>query len=356
MSGKNQNDFYSILGVSRSASLEEIKKAYKKLAIKWHPDKNPENQAEATEMFKLIGEAYEVLSDPVKRRDYDSGGMSYNYEDDYDEPSFTRSNSGRNHGRSTGRRSHFSDQRAFDIFNAFFSQFDDDMRAFHEDAFGSFGAFGGGGARASRRVRDPFAGFGFGSSLMDDFFGGGDPFSMNSFSSGGGAGSFQSFSSFSSSSGGGGGRMISRSVSTSTYIGPDGRKVTRKETTVTNPDGSKQVDVEETTEEPDGRRSSQRIDYGGDNGHHSRLGFDDYQNYSSRDLQGSSLRRMNTTGHASSSSSSSNRLSYGHGSSSSSNTKKHSSASSPYDDYRYDDKYSSYSSSSSAPKRQSIRK
>lgn len=67
-------DFYDVLGVSRTASEAEIKKSYRKLAVKWHPDKNPNNQAEASEKFKLIAEAYEVLSDPVKRRQYDMTG------------------------------------------------------------------------------------------------------------------------------------------------------------------------------------------------------------------------------------------------------------------------------------------
>lgn len=67
-------DFYSVLGIQRNAGEEEIKKAYRKLAMKWHPDKNPNNSEQATEKFKLISEAYEVLSDPVKRRQYDLGG------------------------------------------------------------------------------------------------------------------------------------------------------------------------------------------------------------------------------------------------------------------------------------------
>lgn len=72
-----RKDLYRILGVSRDADDDEIKKAYKKAALKFHPDKqagkNDEEQEKATEMFKSIGEAYEVLSDPDKKRMYDEG-------------------------------------------------------------------------------------------------------------------------------------------------------------------------------------------------------------------------------------------------------------------------------------------
>lgn len=67
-------DYYKTLGVSKSASEDEIKRAYKKLAIKWHPDKNPNNKAAAEEKFKEIGEAYEVLSDKNKRQVFDVYG------------------------------------------------------------------------------------------------------------------------------------------------------------------------------------------------------------------------------------------------------------------------------------------
>lgn len=61
-------DYYKILEVNRSASVSDIKKAYRRLALKWHPDKNPDNQDEATKKFKEISEAYEVLSDEKKRK------------------------------------------------------------------------------------------------------------------------------------------------------------------------------------------------------------------------------------------------------------------------------------------------
>ena len=68
-------DYYKVLGVNKNASTDDIKKAYKKLARKWHPDKNPNNSDEATKRFKEVSEAYQVLVDDNKRRVYDHGGM-----------------------------------------------------------------------------------------------------------------------------------------------------------------------------------------------------------------------------------------------------------------------------------------
>lgn len=67
-----RKDLYKILGIEKDATENEIKKAYRKLAIVHHPDKNPDDEG-AAERFKDIGEAYETLSDPEKRARYDSG-------------------------------------------------------------------------------------------------------------------------------------------------------------------------------------------------------------------------------------------------------------------------------------------
>lgn len=69
-------EYYDILGVTKTASADEIKKAYKSLALKWHPDRNPDNTKEATEKFKEISEAYSILSDPDKRKLYDLKGKN----------------------------------------------------------------------------------------------------------------------------------------------------------------------------------------------------------------------------------------------------------------------------------------
>eukprot|EP01083_Nonionella_stella_P007610 21938_1 len=71
-----ETDYYKILNVSRNATPEQIKKSFRKLALKWHPDKNPKNKEKAEQMFKQIGEAYGVLTDPEKKSMYDRFGSA----------------------------------------------------------------------------------------------------------------------------------------------------------------------------------------------------------------------------------------------------------------------------------------
>ncbi|OOG78528.1 molecular chaperone DnaJ [Algoriphagus sp. A40] len=115
-----KRDYYEVLGVTKSASAEEIKKAYRKLAIQFHPDKNPDNP-EAEDKFKEAAEAYEVLSNPEKKARYDQ---------------FGHQGLGGNGGFSGGG------MNMEDIF----SQFGD---IFGGGGFGSF--FGGGGGRRTKK-------------------------------------------------------------------------------------------------------------------------------------------------------------------------------------------------------------
>lgn len=84
------NDYYSILGISKNATQDEIKKAYRNLAFKYHPDRNPDDK-QAEEKFKKISEAYDTLGDEKKRAEYDkfgSAGTSYNSENSYYQNSY----------------------------------------------------------------------------------------------------------------------------------------------------------------------------------------------------------------------------------------------------------------------------
>eukprot|EP00931_Biecheleriopsis_adriatica_P078860 TRINITY_DN52276_c0_g1_i1.p1 TRINITY_DN52276_c0_g1~~TRINITY_DN52276_c0_g1_i1.p1 ORF type:complete len:342 (-),score=68.08 TRINITY_DN52276_c0_g1_i1:250-1212(-) len=133
------DDYYQVLGVAAQASEAEVAKAYKKLALRYHPDKNPEDQEKAEQDFKRITEAYEVLRDPEKRRCYDKLGKE-------------------------GVAGNVSSDASQDLFDALFG-------AQGRDPFASF-SFGGHNRRGSRLhvYEDDLA----------DLLGGGFPFDMGS--------------------------------------------------------------------------------------------------------------------------------------------------------------------------------
>ncbi|KAK2953555.1 putative Chaperone protein DnaJ [Blattamonas nauphoetae] len=147
-------DYYQVLGVQRNATEDEIKKAYKKLALKWHPDRNPDNKEKATEEFKKIGEAYEVLSDQEKRKIYDrygeeglkgSAGGAENFSGGAEGPQFFTFTSS---GMPGGSRMSFHDP--FEIFSQVFGSGFGGMGA-GDDDFGHFDSFFGGSGRRSRK-------------------------------------------------------------------------------------------------------------------------------------------------------------------------------------------------------------
>lgn len=201
-----KRDYYEVLEVSRTSTPDQIKKAYRKLAVKWHPDKNPDNLKEAEERFKEIGEAYTILSDPDKRSHYDRYG--------FEGPDSSAT------GFSSAHTFDFSD--ANDIFRRFFGGRDPFAHFMDDDFFGMSEEHQPN--RSSRRSRDPFSMF---SSFGD--FGFGD------FGSDMTGGTTQFFSSSSSSTGGRG--ATSKSVRTFTTT-QNGQTVTKTITTITRPDGS----------------------------------------------------------------------------------------------------------------------
>ena len=185
----SKKDYYEVLGVPKDATDEVIRKAYKKLAIKWHPDKHVDDKKEAEEKFKEISEAYSVLSDPKKKREYDTGGMDFDFGDFDNFDPFAMFESFFGH-RKHGGFSHFG-------FGGFGDDDDDD------DVF-----------------KNAFPKHKFGFGFDDDDFGFGGDF--------------------------GGGMGQSTSVKKTTQI-INGKKITKTETTTIDSNGNKKTVVKEET-------------------------------------------------------------------------------------------------------------
>ena len=154
---KMSRDYYNILGVTKGATDDEIKKAYRKLAMKWHPDKNPDNKATAEKKFQEISEAYEVLSDSNKKAIYDQ------YGEDGLKGGAMPGQGGMPGGFhfSTGSGGQFHPSNPEDIFKAFFgggSPFGG--ASFGGDDFGSMGGNGGFQSFSTGGIPGGFAGMG----------------------------------------------------------------------------------------------------------------------------------------------------------------------------------------------------
>ncbi|KAA8542374.1 hypothetical protein F0562_023490 [Nyssa sinensis] len=135
-------DYYNILKVNRNASDEDLKKSYRRLAMIWHPDKNPSNKREAEAKFKQISEAYDVLSDPQKRQIYDLYGEEALKSGQVPPPpSSARGGGPHHHHQHPNPSFRFSPRDADDIY---------------AELFGGSDGVGGGGSGRSRVFKDGY--------------------------------------------------------------------------------------------------------------------------------------------------------------------------------------------------------
>jgi curved DNA-binding protein CbpA len=246
----SKRDYYEILEVPKTSTEDQIKKAYRKLALKWHPDKNPDNVAQAEEKFKEIGEAFAVLSDKDKRTIYDKyGHQGLEGRPAHSSPGFSGADDffSSGFGRGFSGFNHFGFSDAENIFRQFFggrdpfSEFFDDDDLFDGRGRREETKKGRNDGRINQRRTDPFEnmfnmGFGrFGSGFDDsddddDFanFGMGGMGSMKGQSN---VKTFTRSSTFGSSGGG-----PSKSVQTVTET-RNGKTVSKTITTIRHADG-----------------------------------------------------------------------------------------------------------------------
>ncbi len=142
-------DYYKVLGIDKTATAEQVKSAYRKLARKYHPDLNP-NNAEAEKLFKQVNEANEVLSDPEKRKKYDTYGADWKQAEEFEKAKQRQQSAG-------------GDRHSFGGGQEYYS-FGGEGNEDYSDFFASM--FGGAGSRSSGRQQTRFKGQDFKASLQ----------------------------------------------------------------------------------------------------------------------------------------------------------------------------------------------
>lgn len=138
-------DYYKVLGIDKSASTDDVKKAYRKLARKYHPDLNP-NDPNAKKLFQQVNEANEVLSDPEKRKKYDQYGENWEHADQFDQ---ARSAQGARGGNPFEGFGNAGNEGSWSYSTGDGGDFSD----FFQSMFGGGGASGFGGRRRSSAFR-----------------------------------------------------------------------------------------------------------------------------------------------------------------------------------------------------------
>nr|CAI5868542.1 unnamed protein product [Callosobruchus analis] len=152
-------DYYKILSIPRNATKDQIKKAYKQLALKWHPDKNPDKPEEASKRFREISQAYEVLSDPKKKKSYDLYGKDgFSSRPDRDDDGYC----------DYGGFGLFSFRDPEDIFREFFGGSISEIFGLTSPSRRNSHRRGSNQSNRSNSLFTP--------NDMDSFFGGGSPF------------------------------------------------------------------------------------------------------------------------------------------------------------------------------------
>ena len=234
----DQDDLYKILGVNETDPDDVIKKAYKKLAIRWHPDKNKDNKEESEKKFKEISHAFSIIGDKEKRKEYDNmkkfgnGNFGNNF------GGFSGFDRSSNKGGNKKYEEFFKDTHSFDFYDKMFKNF------FKSD-FGDFSAF---------------------DNDDDGFF----------------------TSSFSTSNSFGGSNMgMGTSTKTVTTI-INGKKVTKTEKTYTDSSGKRVTEVTETT--GDGKTTTKKMigdssrGNGNSNGNSVNISYSNNNNNESSDV------------------------------------------------------------------------